>query len=145
MQRDGCDLLNTEMSDQTRLFANCAEGTRVAFYDVQGGRGSWPRTGDYALNQFGIDATAMILDFFAGGDGWNVTQPAFTEQARTYTLYVPTTYDPAVPMPVVVLLHGRCGTGAGTADYTGMNQIAEREGFIGCTRTAAQSQPDRSV
>ncbi len=131
VKRDGCDLLNTEMSDQIRLFSSCAQGTRVAFYDVQGGRGSWPRTGDYALNQFGIDATAMILDFFAGDDGWNVTQPAYTGQARTYALYVPTSYDPAVPMPVVVLLHGRWGTGAGTADYTGMNQIAEREGFIG--------------
>ena len=73
----------------------------------------------------------MILDFFAGGDGWNVPQPPYTGQARTYALYVPTSYDPAVPMPVVVLLHGRWGTGAGTADSTGMSQIAEREGFIG--------------
>jgi polyhydroxybutyrate depolymerase len=131
VKRDGCNLLDAEMSDQTRLFSSCADGSRVAFYDVQGGRGSWARTGDYKLNRFGIDATAMILDFFAGGDGWNATQPTYTGQARSYALYVPASYDPAVPMPVVVLLHGRWGTGAGTADYTGMNQIAEREGFIG--------------
>jgi polyhydroxybutyrate depolymerase len=131
VKRDGCDLLDTEMSAQTRVFASCTDGSRVAFYDVQGGRGSWPRTGDYKLNQFGIDATAMILDFFAGGDAWKVTQPPYTGQARTYALYVPTSYDPTVPMPVVVLLHGRWGSGAGTADYTGMSQIAERDGFIG--------------
>ena len=46
----------------------------------------------------------MILDFFAGGDGWKVTQPPYTGQARTYALYVPSSYDPAVPMPAVVLL-----------------------------------------
>jgi polyhydroxybutyrate depolymerase len=131
MKRDGCDLTAVEMTDQMRLFSNCSGGTRVAFYDVQGGRGNWPRTGAYKLNAFGIDATTMITRFFAGGDDWNVPQPPFEGQARTYALYVPTSYDPAEAMPVVVTLHGRWGTGAGTADYTGMNQIAEREGFIG--------------
>jgi polyhydroxybutyrate depolymerase len=131
VSRNGCDLTSVEMDDQSRLFDSCQDGTRVAFYDVQGARSNWPRTGPYKLNAFGVDATEMITDFFAGSDDWNVPQPPFEGQARTYVVYVPSSYDPAEPMPVVITLHGRFGTGAGTADYTGMNPIAEREGFIG--------------
>ncbi len=128
--RNGCDLASAQVEEQTRLFPTCRGGVRVAFYDVAGSRGSWPRIGDYQLNPFGIDATAMITSFFAGGDEWNVPQPPFEGQARSYILYVPSSYDPARPMPVVMTLHGRFSTGAGTAGYTGMNEIAEREGFI---------------
>jgi polyhydroxybutyrate depolymerase len=129
--RNGCDLKTAAEDVQKRVYANCENGTRLAFYDVQGARTNWPRVGDYKLNQFGVDATQMITSFFAGGDEWAVEQPTFVGQARTYTLYVPSTYDPAVPTPMVITLHGRFGSGAGTADYTQMNQIAEREGFIG--------------
>jgi polyhydroxybutyrate depolymerase len=97
---------------------------------VLGGKVNWPRQGDYALNRFGIDATAMVMAFFAGDEAWAQTQLLFEEQARTYVVYVPSTYNPAEPMPLALLLHGRFGSGAGTAQYTRLNRVAEEHGFI---------------
>lgn len=133
LERNQCDpaaLASVNGVMNARRYADCADGAQVALYSVLGGRENWPRTGRYALNQFGLDAAAMVLQFFAGGDGWAVTSPAYEGQARTYALYVPSTYDPAEPMPVVVLLHGRFGTGESTAEWTDMNRIAEENGFI---------------
>ena len=108
----------------------CADDTQVALYSVLNGRENWPRTGDYALNQFGIDASTMIMAFFAGDETWAQTQQPYTSQARSYTVYVPSTYDPAEPMPVTMVLHGRFGSGESTAQWTDMNRIAEENGFI---------------
>jgi polyhydroxybutyrate depolymerase len=129
--RSGCDLTAALIEGNSTLFPDCADGTRIALYGVQGARSNWPRTGAYQLNQFGVDAAEMITRFLAGGDDWAVEQPPFVGQARTYAIYVPSAYDPAEPLPVVITLHGRFGSGAGTAGYTRMNEIAEREGFIG--------------
>lgn len=113
-----------------RAYTACADDTQVAVYSVIDGRENWPRTGDYTLNQFGLDATAMVMGFFAGDESWAETQVPFDDQARTYALYVPSSYDPAEPMPVMMVLHGRFGTGETTAEWTDMNRIAEENGFI---------------
>jgi polyhydroxybutyrate depolymerase len=113
-----------------RAYTGCADETQVALYSVINGRETWPRTGDYTLNQFGIDATTMIMQFFAGDGAWAQTQEPYTGQPRTYTLYVPSTYDPAEPTPVVMALHGRFGSGESTAQWIDMNRIAEENGFI---------------
>ncbi len=47
---------------------------------------------------------------------------------RTYTLYVPETVT--APAPLVIVLHGRFGTGAEMADYSQFNRVADDEGFI---------------
>jgi polyhydroxybutyrate depolymerase len=49
---------------------------------------------------------------------------------RTYELYVPTSYDGAPALPLVIALHGRGGTGQGMSDLTSLSQISELEGFI---------------
>ncbi|WP_119069404.1 extracellular catalytic domain type 1 short-chain-length polyhydroxyalkanoate depolymerase [Aggregatilinea lenta] len=49
---------------------------------------------------------------------------------RTYTLYVPPTYDGAEPWPLVVGLHGRGGSGAGFAAQLDLNPIARDNDFI---------------
>lgn len=49
---------------------------------------------------------------------------------RYYDIYVPTTYDEAEPLPMVVMLHGRGGTGESLARDIEMNQFAEVHGFI---------------
>lgn len=49
---------------------------------------------------------------------------------RTYVLYVPTSYQKAKSVPLVVALHGGYGNGQRMADLTSFNQVAEREGFI---------------
>jgi polyhydroxybutyrate depolymerase len=51
---------------------------------------------------------------------------------RTYRLYVPPPADRAGPMPVVLVLHGGGGTGAGMETLTrgGLNRLADRDGFV---------------
>lgn len=47
---------------------------------------------------------------------------------RTYTLHVPA--DLATPAPLVIVLHGRFGSGASIARYTGFDALADEQGFI---------------
>ena len=127
----GCEGAPTE-GEQTSHYADCADDTQVGLYRVLGGGQNWPRINDHALNQFGVDATEMIVSFFNRDDVWMEPQAeTFEDNARTYVYYVPSSYDPSEPMPVVVLLHGRFGSGAGTAQHAEMSRIAEEEGFIG--------------
>ncbi|MBN1965368.1 MAG: hypothetical protein JW910_12035 [Anaerolineae bacterium] len=132
--RDGCDLDAVTDETQTRVYTACDGDTRVALYRLFGGKQIWSRAGDYALNPFGVDMTEIVLGFLLGDDDWAAPQPEpypAAREARTWVAYVPPNYDPAEAMPVVVLLHGRFGSGAGTATYTGLNRIAAENGFIG--------------
>jgi poly(hydroxyalkanoate) depolymerase family esterase len=47
-----------------------------------------------------------------------------------YFVYTPTTYHPGTAVPLLVLLHGCSQTAADFAAGTGMNELAERYGFI---------------
>jgi len=51
---------------------------------------------------------------------------------RTYALFIPSSYEPSKPIPVVFLFHGGRGTGQGMQKLTlgGFDRIADREGFI---------------
>ena len=49
---------------------------------------------------------------------------------RTYLLYVPSTYRPAHPVPLVLVFHGAGGWPRQMARHTGFTALAEREGFI---------------
>ncbi len=51
---------------------------------------------------------------------------------RTYHLYVPAGLDGNRPVPLVIVLHGGGGTGAGMEQLTrgGLNRLADRDGFI---------------
>lgn len=51
-------------------------------------------------------------------------------RVRDYLLYVPDSYTPDTPMPLLIALHPAGGGAAGMAAITGFNEIAEREGFI---------------
>lgn len=48
---------------------------------------------------------------------------------RRYLLHVPTNYDESKPLPLLIMLHGRGGSGEEFAQRTGMNEKADREGF----------------
>ena len=66
------------------------------------------------------------------------TDPATTESSvddtvpadRPFEVYVPTTYDDAVPAPLVVLLHGYSASGAIQDGYFGLQPVAEQRGFL---------------
>ena len=49
---------------------------------------------------------------------------------REYLLYVPTSYDPKRPTPLVISMHGAGGWPVQQRDLSGWNRLAEREGFI---------------
>lgn len=51
---------------------------------------------------------------------------------RTYIIYIPSSYEPSKPIPMVILFHGGSGTGQGMEKLTlgGLNRIADREGFV---------------
>lgn len=49
---------------------------------------------------------------------------------RTYLLHVPPSYDGAVPVPLVIALHGGGGSGQKMASLTDFNTLSDTEGFI---------------
>lgn len=49
---------------------------------------------------------------------------------RTFTVRVPRSADTARAMPLVILLHGRGGSGQGVAQRTGFTAIADTAGFL---------------
>lgn len=57
-------------------------------------------------------------------------QRLFGDADSIWYSYVPTSYDPSNPVPLVVSLHGGLMTGWGQAVYTSWTAVAEREGFI---------------
>lgn len=116
----------------------CMDGVSTAIQLLNSAQSNWPRQGAYALNPFGVDAGETIAAFFsadgsAEDDAWlDVARPdaTFDGLARSYTLYVPNTYDPAVPTPLAMILHGRTTNASNQAYADDMRRIAEREGFI---------------
>lgn len=127
-ERNGC----ADPSADTNVleFADCPAGGRLAFYNIQGGGHNWPRAGR-RLNQVGLDVTTLAAGFLMGQEDWAMPQPILPGgPPRTFVFYVPSSYDPAQPAPLVIALHGRYGTGAGMAQLTELNTVAEEEGFV---------------
>jgi polyhydroxybutyrate depolymerase len=56
--------------------------------------------------------------------------PEATPDGRTYEIFVPSSYDPDVPTPLVMALHGAGGSGAGMQRFSGLDATAEKYGFI---------------
>lgn len=56
------------------------------------------------------------------------TVRAKTSSGRTYLVHAPA--RPGPPRPLLVMLHGRLGTGASTEDQTRLTALSEREGFV---------------
>ncbi len=69
----------------------------------------------------------------SGGSGGAYPGPQ-TRTARaggdsfSYALYIPSSYRPGTPMPLLCLFHGQGGSGAGIRDF--WQATAEREGFL---------------
>lgn len=49
---------------------------------------------------------------------------------REYLLYVPRSYAPSRPSPLVISMHGAAGWPVLQAEMSGWNEVAEKEGFI---------------
>ena len=81
----------------------------------------------------------MVLPLLFARPGTPAAQSAPVEQPRTlrvaganrtYLLYVPTTYRPSHPAPLVLVFHGAGASPWRMARHTGFSTLAEREGFI---------------
>ncbi len=135
-EKDGCDLetIQTSSVPDAIVYATCPAATSVSLYTFQGMGNHWPRTGDYTLNQFGVDATDLLAQFFTTDGAPAITQDGtgkvYGGEGRSYLVYVPPSYDPATPLPLVMVLHGRFGNGSSAAYVYDMNQVARRAGFI---------------
>lgn len=67
---------------------------------------------------------------FPGPGSYTVRQP-YADIERSYRVYIPESYsDEGDPFPLVFVLHGAGGTGAGTEGFTGFNDLAETENFM---------------
>jgi polyhydroxybutyrate depolymerase len=54
----------------------------------------------------------------------------FDTLERTYLIYVPPSYDPQTPVPLLLMLHGRDGDGSRISALTGFNKLADEKNFI---------------
>lgn len=64
---------------------------------------------DYGINEYGV--------LFQGLD-------------RDYIVYVPESYQPETPSPLLFVYHGFGGNNESLMNYTGFNEIADQENFI---------------
>jgi polyhydroxybutyrate depolymerase len=135
-KRSGCnpEVARTLTTPTATIYDTCPHNARVALYIFSGVANNWPRVGPYVLNQFGIDATEIVAQYFTSQNGPVIDRDADPDVAggvaRSYVVYVPPAYDPAAPMPVVVALHGRSGTGPSMAYLLDFNRVAREKGFI---------------
>jgi polyhydroxybutyrate depolymerase len=52
------------------------------------------------------------------------------DQERSYSVHIPSSYDPKVPTPVVLAFHSAAMNGAAMARFCGLNETAVRSGFV---------------
>ena len=52
------------------------------------------------------------------------------KQKRTYLVHVPVGYDPTIPAPVVLALHGAAMNGSMMVWFSGLNKTSDAHGFI---------------
>ena len=130
--RNGCgQRASATARGDSAAYADCRDGASVAYVGVEGGAHDWFRDGAaYVLNRHGVDAAAVIDSFFFDRASFRLPQSRAGRRSRAWLVYVPPSYDPSVPMPAVLMLHGRPSNASGMALITRMHEVAARRGFI---------------
>ncbi len=82
---------------------------------------------NYVANVLAIFSASSIA-YGQGEATWNSLSHEGHE--RNYHLYVPESYSGEHPAPVVISLHGRNSSSQRQMDFSGMNEVADREGFL---------------
>lgn len=112
----------------TRLVRACAMGAALVFAITTGMFGWVPAPGQ-ALR--GPSLVSLFAVASAQGDtvpdGWQRVEIHTPEGARSVLVYAP---EGPERRPLVVVLHGNGGSGAGIASLTGFVELASREGFV---------------
>lgn len=115
------------------LIPPCDNSARLAAVTIAGMAHVWPVIKpDANLNRLNLSASDLIAAFILDHDWQTIIDAAEFPQneARSYTVYIPSNYDPTIPTPLVTVLHGSPGNATGIAYITDMNVTAEQEGFI---------------
>ncbi|HEX5036155.1 MAG TPA: PHB depolymerase family esterase [bacterium] len=73
--------------------------------------------------------TPSLASLVTGPGDFNVTLVS-DGLNRHYVLHVPPAYDGSTSLPLVVILHGGGGTGKSMIGLTGMNDLADQNGFL---------------
>jgi len=132
-ERNNCPESDEQVIEQgLTVYSNCDNDTQVAFWSIPNAGYNWARMADNSINRFGVDVSEVISAYIKGDDWQSLTEPqqGTTILARSWIVYVPSTYDPTTPSPLVLNLHGRLSNAASQAYTSDFNRIAEREGII---------------
>lgn len=130
--RNGCGArASASGGGDSAFYADCRDGAAVAYVGVEGGAHDWFHNGEaHVLNRHGVDTAAVIDSFFFDRANFRLPQSRAGRRSRAWLVYAPPSYDPATPMPAIVMLHGRPSTATGMALITRMHEVAARRGFI---------------
>lgn len=134
LTRHNCPAIptNTDAAETLQVYEDCTDGTTLTMWQIPHTGHMWPRSGPYNLNPTPIDFSAVMASYWQDATDWEaITLPDADADAplRNYTYYLPPTYDPAEPLPVVIALHGRPDNGSSFAYRFDMNRFAASEGF----------------
>jgi len=108
-------------SDGVGGSAGAADGAGAA-----GDDGETPAEGDTGGEPV-VEPTACAIAHAGGVVNHQLTSGG---REREYRLFVPDSYDGATRLPLVFNLHGTGGNAAGQAEDSGMERLAQEEGFI---------------
>lgn len=134
-EHNGCDRFANTTIDASNLILgqDCDENATLAYLPIAGGGNNWSSMAENSLNRSGIDTSQLIAAFLSGDEDWQsltIEDANNTEIPRSYTLYVPTSYDPTTETPLVLSLHGLGANTFSQASSSAFNQLAEQYGFI---------------
>lgn len=120
------------LDNDLTIYSDCADDSSVTLWTIPKAGYNWARMADNSLNRFGVDVSAVISAYITGSDWQSLTEPEFasTVQARSWIMYVPSTYDESQAAPLVVNLHGKFSNAPSQAFTSNFASIAEREGII---------------
>ncbi len=136
MARYGCNRDTLLRSDVGQVISvpDCEQESHVSVVIVRGASSTWMRSGaEYQLNDFGVNATDLITAFFRNDADWQqhaAPSLSFSGEGRSWITYVPASYSPDTPTPLVLVLHGRPSNSTGMAYITEVHKVAEKYGFI---------------
>ncbi|MCZ7542576.1 MAG: hypothetical protein M5R40_03120 [Anaerolineae bacterium] len=132
-------------------WGDCQDGADVTLYSIEGFGHFYPRTGQIPGTSFELptadaNATDLIWAFFeahpmprtivAEVESGALTPGDYIGSVysvggkRWYVLHIPETYDPDVPTPLVINLHGRTSNPVEQALTSQMTPKADAAGFI---------------
>ncbi len=127
---NGCERAAQTGGNGSAYYADCSSGRALAYVGIGQGAHSWFRSGGpHQLNQLGVDSATVIEQFFFDRTAFALPDSRGS-RGRAWIVYTPPNYNPAEPMPLVVVLHGRPSNAASMSAITQFNAIAARHGFI---------------